>query len=78
VHKTGIEKAKSVYPLAVNGAANILRNPSTQAVATKIDLSGKLDKPNIGTLQALLQLVRNAFIKAIVPGFDQQEQLVWG
>lgn len=78
VHKTGIEKAKSVYPLAVNGAAKLLRNPSTKAVATKIDLLGKLDKPEIGTLQALLQLVRNAFIKAIVPGFDQQEQLVSG
>ena len=53
VHKTETEKAKSVYQLAVNGAAKLLRNPSTKAIATKIDLSGKLDKPDIGTLQAL-------------------------
>jgi hypothetical protein len=38
-------------------------------------------QPNIGTFQALLRLVRSAFIKATIPkatipGFHQQEQLV--
>jgi hypothetical protein len=78
-HKSEQDKRQSgfrqVYQSAVKGAAKLLRNPKTQTVATKIDLSGKIEKPKLSTIQALLQLINNAFAKAIVPGFDQQQQL---
>jgi hypothetical protein len=78
-HKSDHDKRESglrkVYQSAVKGAAKLLRNPKTETVATKIDLSGMIEKPKLSTIQALLQLINNAFTKAIVPGFDQQEQL---
>jgi hypothetical protein len=77
-HINGKSVLHKAYQFAVSGAAKLLRNPSTKTVATKIDLSGKLENPNIGTFQALIQLARNAFIKGIVPGFDRQEQAISG
>jgi len=79
VYSRAKDKGKSVihqsYELAVGGAAKLLRSHSTQAVATNVNLSGKLDNPNVSTLQAVLELMRNAFLNAIVPGFDRQENL---
>ena len=40
-------------------------------MATDIDLKGKLTSPDISTWQALAQVLRNAFIEAIIPGFDR-------
>jgi hypothetical protein len=39
-------------------------------VATRVELSGRLDNPNTSTLAAVTGLVQNAFFKAILPGFD--------
>ena len=49
-----------------------VKNSSTQKVATKVNVSGKLDNPNLSTWQAVLQFVENGFIEAILPGFDRQ------
>jgi hypothetical protein len=79
VYSRAKDKGKSVihqtYELAVGGAAKLLRSHSTKAVATSVNLSGKLNNPNVSTLQAVLELMRNAFLNAIVPGFDRQENL---
>jgi hypothetical protein len=40
-----------------------------------VDISGRLDNPNISTLQAILKLIQNAFIKAILPGFDREARV---
>jgi len=56
--------------LAIGGAAHLFKNSSTQRVATEIDLTGKLTSPGVSTWQAIM--VRdNAFIEAILPGFDR-------
>jgi hypothetical protein len=60
------------YELAVGAAAKVVKNSSTQKVATKVDVSGKLDNPNVSTWQALVQFVQNGFVNAILPGFDRQ------
>jgi uncharacterized protein DUF748 len=64
------------YELAVGGAARLAANHSTAMVATKVDISGKLDNPDVNTWQAIEQLASNAFVKAIWPGFDQQAKPV--
>jgi hypothetical protein len=60
------------YEAAVGAAARVVKNSSTQKVATKVNVSGKLDNPNLSTWQAVLQFVENGFIEAILPGFDRQ------
>jgi Domain of Unknown Function (DUF748) len=57
--------------LAIGGASHLFRNRSTEDVAADIDLKGKLTSPEISTWQALAQVLRNAFIEAIIPGFDR-------
>lgn len=57
--------------LAIGGASHLFKNHSTEQVATDVDLKGKLSSPNVDTWQALGQVVRNAFIEAIIPGFDR-------
>jgi hypothetical protein len=57
--------------LAIAGASHLFKNHSTQNVAADVDLKGKLTSPDISTWQALTQVVRNAFIEAIIPGFDR-------
>jgi hypothetical protein len=57
--------------LAIGGASHLFKNSSTQQVASEIDLKGKLSSPDLSTWQALAQVLRNAFIEAIIPGFDR-------
>jgi hypothetical protein len=60
------------YQMAVGAASHLFKNPSTKQVATQVYLGGSLKSPGISSWQALLQLLENAFFKAILPGFDRQ------
>jgi len=57
--------------LAIAGASHVFKNHSTEQVATDVDLKGKLTSPDVDTWQALGQVLRNAFVEAIIPGFDR-------
>jgi hypothetical protein len=56
--------------LAIGGASHLFKNSNTHQVASQIDLKGKLTSPDISTWQAISQVLHNAFIEAILPGFD--------
>lgn len=60
------------YELVIGGAAKLLKNRSTQRVATKVDISGPVNTPNVDPWQAIGQFLANAFVNAIVPGFDRE------
>jgi hypothetical protein len=60
------------YQMAVGAASHLFKNPSTKQVATQVYLGGSLKSPGVSSWQALLQLLQNAFFKAILPGFDRQ------
>jgi len=64
--------AQRLYERVVGGVSKVLKNVPRKEVATKIDISGPLDAPQTGTLQAVWRLVQNAFFRAILPGFDHQ------
>jgi hypothetical protein len=57
--------------LAIGGASHLFKNRNTEKVAADIDLKGKLTSPDVDTWQAIGQVLRNAFIEAIIPGFDR-------
>jgi hypothetical protein len=61
----------SMYEMAVGGAAQLLKNSSNKEVATKVDISGRVDNPDTDTWQIVGALFRNAFIKAILPNFEK-------
>ena len=54
-------------------AARILKNRDRGEVATKVNLSGTLDSPQYSTWEALGGFLRNAFVRAILPGFESKD-----
>jgi Domain of Unknown Function (DUF748) len=57
---------------ALGAAFKALKNIPRREVATKADISGPLEQPQTDKWQILGQLLKNAFYKSILPGFDQQ------
>lgn len=63
---------QQIYEGVVDVLAKMLERTPQDVVATKTDLAGKIDNPRADTLEALINLIRNAFFKAVVPGFTQR------
>jgi len=63
---------KKVYEKIVAGIATVLKSHKEKAVATRVDLSGRLDNPKESVWQVIGKAIENAFIKAILPGFDRE------
>jgi Domain of Unknown Function (DUF748) len=63
---------QKVKEKAVDVASKVLKNRPRKDVATVADVSGPLESPRTSTWQVLVRLVQNAFIKAILPGFDRE------
>jgi uncharacterized protein DUF748 len=54
-----------------DGVRHMLENRNQHDVATVVDLSGPVAGPHASTLQVLANALRNAYIRAILPGFDR-------
>ncbi len=61
-----------LYVGAVSVMTKILKNRPRQQVATETEISGPLENPSTNTGQIIVNLVRNAFFKAILPGFERE------
>ncbi len=57
---------------AADLAARIFENRPRDQVATVTRLEGPLENPAASTWEVLVNLVRNAFIEAILPGFERE------
>jgi hypothetical protein len=63
---------RKLYERVVGAVSKALRNSPRAEVATKADVSGRLDDPNVSTIQVIVKVIQNAFFKAILPGFDRE------
>jgi hypothetical protein len=66
---------RKLYEKLIGGVSRILENRPRQEVATKTTIQGELGGPGgtkMKTGEALANLVRNAFFRAILPGFDAE------
>jgi Domain of Unknown Function (DUF748) len=63
---------RKLYEKLVGGVSKLLENRPRDEVATKAEVAGRLDDPKTSTGQVLVNLVRNAFFRAILPGFDEE------
>jgi hypothetical protein len=68
--EAGKPPLRKMYEGVVGGIAKLLENQPRDQVATKAQVSGRLDNPNVSPLDVVIRLVQNAFFKAILPGFD--------
>ncbi len=61
---------------AVDVIGKMLRNRPREEVATVAPIAGPLNNPKTGTWESLIGFVRNAFFKAILPGFERERRSV--
>jgi hypothetical protein len=59
-----------IYEGLVGTAGSIVTNPKKDQVATKVELKGKLNDVKTSSIYAVIELLRNAFIQALVPAID--------
>ncbi|HEX2964418.1 MAG TPA: DUF748 domain-containing protein, partial [Syntrophorhabdaceae bacterium] len=63
---------RKLYTGLIGGLSKLLENRPRKEIATKADISGPLESPGTSTWQVILNLLRNAFIRAILPGFEKE------
>jgi hypothetical protein len=56
----------------VGAAGVVLKNQQKDQVATKIRLEGNFKNPHTNTLDAIWELLRNAFVQALTPSIDNE------
>jgi len=61
-----------MYEIMVGGAARLLESGKTGEVATRADISGRVSDPEVSIWQIIGRMIKNAFFKAILPGFDKE------
>jgi len=54
----------------IGGLAELLENKKSDALATRAEITGTLSSPQVNAGQVYSSILRNAFWKAIKPGFD--------
>ena len=60
---------------AIGALAWVLSNRPRNEVATTITLTGRIDSPQYSSWEAFVGMLRNAFIKAISPGFENKQRV---
>ena len=66
---------KKLYEGIVEGVATLLENKKTDKVVTVADISGPVSNPHSSPMQIIGKLIENAFVKAILPGFERELNL---
>ncbi len=69
---------KKIYEKVVGGVAHLLENHQNEQVATVANISGPLSAPNTSTWEIVTRLISNAFVKAILPGFEREYKVANG
>lgn len=74
---TGPEDSKDsffnkAWETLVGAAGLIFRNQKEKQVATKIPMEGTFENPDTKTFDAVLEVLKNAFIQALIPSIDNQ------
>jgi hypothetical protein len=59
-----------LWEMLVGTAMNILENPKTDKVATKVPIKGKFSDPGINVWRAISFILRNAFVQALKPSVE--------
>lgn len=64
-----------IWESIVGGAAELLHNQKKDQLATKINFEGTLEHPQTNSVEIVLIVLQNAFIKALQPAIEDQINL---
>ena len=63
---------QKLWEAVVGGAGNILENRKKDQIATKVPIQGSFAGSNTDVIEAIWELLKNAFIQALMPSVDNQ------
>ena len=63
---------QQAYEGIVGGIGTLLENRPRDEVATRTDLSGRIENPETSALEIIVGLIQNAFVQAILPGLERE------
>lgn len=63
---------RKLYERLIGGVSNLLENRPRREIATRADLSGRIEDPKANTWDTVVRIIENAFFKAILPGFEKE------
>lgn len=61
----------TLYEGALDAATAALENDERDEVGTKVEVKGEVRQAQINTWQAASSLIRNAFVKVVLPSFER-------
>lgn len=64
-----------LYKGAIQAVTKVLENPQNKTVATKVNIHGNIDDPNVNIWPIIINLLKNAFIQALLPQIDNTVEL---
>ncbi|MCU7497076.1 MAG: DUF748 domain-containing protein [Ignavibacteria bacterium] len=60
-----------LWKVVVGAVKDIFTNPPKEQVATKVPFSGSFGNTSVGVWPSIWELIKNAFIQALMPGLDK-------
>ena len=63
---------KIFWDAVVGAATTVFKNESRDQLATKIPISGVYTNSNVGVAATIGELLRNAFVRALLPKYDEE------
>ena len=61
---------KVAYEVAAEGVTRLFKNQAKDQFATRVPISGRIDDKNVSTTDAILGILRNAFVEAYKPNLE--------
>jgi hypothetical protein len=65
---------QKVKEKAIDVAGKLLKNRPRKEVATVVPIAGPVENPRAGTWPTIAGLIKNAFFRAILPGFERESE----
>lgn len=62
---------RGLWEAIVHGGQEVLQNQQKDQFATRIEISGSLEDTDMSAFQAILAILRNAFVEAFTPRFER-------
>lgn len=59
-----------LWETLIGSAAEVLQNQKKEQLATKVEVKGRFDNPNLNLWRAISFVLRNAFVRALKPSID--------
>ena len=66
---------KIIKEAVVGAVASVFKNSEKDQVGTRIPFEGQFENPHAGIWDAILEVLRNAFIEALKPRLDRTIKL---